>query len=94
MLPIFSGLSSSSANSSELNPRTGLPVEGIAACTVIAPTCMESDAWATACFVYGVEKSLAKFGQRLPIRFTLVPSSGEAQRPEKKSSFFPAAERE
>jgi thiamine biosynthesis lipoprotein ApbE len=58
-----------------LNPRTGWPVQGIAACTVIAPTCMESDAMATACFVYGVEKSLAKFGARFPMRFTLVPKS-------------------
>ena len=58
-----------------LNPRTGRPVQGIAACTVIAPTCMESDAMATACFVYGVEKSLAKFGARFPMRFTLMPKS-------------------
>jgi thiamine biosynthesis lipoprotein len=58
-----------------LNPHTGRPVQGIAACTVIAPTCMESDALATACFVYGVEKSLAKFGERFPMRFTLMPKS-------------------
>ncbi len=58
-----------------LNPRTGRPVQGIAACTVIAPTCMESDAMATACFVYGVEKSLAKFGDRFPMRFTLTSKS-------------------
>jgi len=58
-----------------LNPRTGWPVQGIAACTVIAPTCMESDAMATACFVYGVEKSLAEFGDRIPMRFTLMPKS-------------------
>jgi len=56
-----------------LNPRTGRPVQGIAACTVIAPTCMESDALATACVVFGVEKSLAKFGGWYPIRFTLMP---------------------
>ena len=59
-----------------LNPRTGLPVQGIAACTVIAPTCIESDAMATACFVYGVEKSLAKFGARFPTQFTLMPTNG------------------
>ena len=56
-----------------LNPRTGWPVQGIAACTVIAPTCMESDAMATACFVHGVEQSLEKFGTRFPMRFTLMP---------------------
>jgi len=58
-----------------LTPRTGRPVQGIAACTVIAPTCMESDAMATSCFVYGAEKSLAKFGDRYPMRFTLIPKS-------------------
>lgn len=57
-----------------LNARTGLPVEGIAACTVIAPTCAESDAWATALFVLGVEKSLERFGPTRAMRFT-VPST-------------------
>ena len=57
-----------------LNPRTGLPVEGVAACTVIAPTCAESDAWATALFVLGVEQSLKKFGPTRAMRFT-VPST-------------------
>jgi len=60
-----------------LNPGTGWPVQGIAACTVIAPTCMESDAMATAFFVYGVEQSLAKFGARFPMRFMLMPKSLE-----------------
>jgi thiamine biosynthesis lipoprotein len=55
-----------------LDPRTGLPVEGIAACTVIAPTCAESDAWATALFVHGVDRSLTDFGQRFAIRFTAI----------------------
>ena len=58
-----------------LNPHTGRPVQGIAACTVIAPSCMESDAMATACFVYGVEKSLARFGVPFAMRFTLMPNS-------------------
>ena len=62
-----------------LNPRTGRPVLGIAACTVIAPTCMESDAMATACFVYGVENSLAKFGDRFPMRFTLTPTNPSSE---------------
>jgi len=74
-----------------LNPRTGWPVQGIAACTVIAPTCMESDAMATACFVYGVEKSLAKFGARFPMRFTLMPTN-RAQKASsiQKGASFPA----
>jgi thiamine biosynthesis lipoprotein len=59
-----------------LNPKTGLPVEGMAACSVIAPTCAESDAWATALFVYGVEQSLARFRNRFSMRFVLVEASG------------------
>jgi thiamine biosynthesis lipoprotein len=74
-----------------LHPRTGWPVEGLAACSVIAPTCLESDAWATACFVYGVEKSLAKFGSRLALRFTLAPASDHDLAPVRQSAHFPAA---
>lgn len=60
-----------------LDPRTGQPVQGMAACTVIAPTCTESDAWATACFVRGVEASLSGLGRRYAIRFTLADSISE-----------------
>ncbi len=35
-----------------LNPRTGLPIEGLAACTVIAPTCAESDAFSSYCSAF------------------------------------------
>jgi thiamine biosynthesis lipoprotein len=74
-----------------LNPRTGWPVQGIAACTVIAPTCMESDAMATACFAYGVERSLAKFGARFPMRFTLMPkSTADADWSIRQTAPFPA----
>jgi FAD:protein FMN transferase len=52
-----------------LNPRTGLPVQGIASCTVIAPTCTESDAYATAFFVLGIGETLQQFGKRFAIRF-------------------------
>jgi thiamine biosynthesis lipoprotein len=31
-----------------LDPRTGHPIQGIGSCTLVAPTCMESDAYATA----------------------------------------------
>ena len=72
------------------NPRTGLPAEGIAACTVVAPTCIESDAWATAFFVYGVEQSLADFGGRFSIRFTLVPKRSTSKEwPVRQSPSFP-----
>ena len=54
-----------------LNPRTGMPVEGIASCTVIAPTCMQSDAWATALFVLGLEPAMRQFGRDIPALFGL-----------------------
>jgi thiamine biosynthesis lipoprotein ApbE len=71
-----------------LDPRTGLPVEGIAACTVIASTCAESDAWATALFVQGVERSLSEFGDRFAIRFTTITNSGFEHR---TTASFPRA---
>lgn len=52
-----------------LNPRTGMPVEGIASCTVVAPTCIESDTWATALFVLGPEKAFRQFGRDIPMLF-------------------------
>lgn len=60
-----------------LNPRTGMPVQGMAACSLIAPRAMWSDAWATACFVMGAEKSIRKLDGRFPVRFTLMPMTGE-----------------
>lgn len=39
-----------------LDPRTGRPVDGMAQVTVIAPTAMLADAWATALFVLGAEE--------------------------------------
>lgn len=72
-----------------LNPRTGRPIEGLAACTVIAPTCAESDAWATALFVHGVEESLTEFGARFAIRFTTITNGGFAVQQTKS---FPAPE--
>ena len=75
-----------------LDPRTGLPVQGVAACTVIAPTCAESDAWATACFVYGAQQSLKRFSGTFPLRFVLL-SESDSTGPLRvvTSSDFPAA---
>lgn len=40
-----------------IDPRTGRPVEhGLASVTVVADTCMQADAWATALMVLGPEK--------------------------------------
>lgn len=42
-----------------IDPRTGWPVAGVAATTVIAPTAMAADALSTAVFVLGAEAGLA-----------------------------------
>jgi len=60
-----------------LNPRTGFPVEGIASCSVIAPTCMESDAWSTALFVLGPGRALKEFGPRMPVLFGTWTADGD-----------------
>ncbi len=73
-----------------LDPRTGWPVQGVTACTVIAPTCTESDAWSTACFVLGPDRSLAQFGGRFLLRFTMDQTPGAPpDRPIRQSSNFP-----
>ncbi len=73
-----------------LKPQTGMPVDGLAACTVIAPTCVESDALATACFVFGVEESLARFGERYPMRFAeTADRAGQRWFPSRQSKSFP-----
>ena len=41
-----------------INPKTGMPSEGILSSTVLAPTAAEADALATSFYVMGVEKSL------------------------------------
>ena len=42
-----------------INPHTGAPVEhNLLSATVIAPTCMQADAYATAFMVLGIEKSI------------------------------------
>ena len=52
-----------------LNPRTGKPIQSIAACTLTAPTCFESDAYATAAAV---------MGRLTPIFTSAVPSKVSA----------------
>ena len=55
-----------------LDPRTGRPIQTIAACTLTASTCFESDAYATAACVLGVEKSKKEFGQKFGMRFVTL----------------------
>ena len=48
-----------------INPKTGRPVEhSLLSATIIAPTCSEADAYATACMVLGTDSSLAILKQQ------------------------------
>ena len=51
-----------------VDPRSGMPVDGIVSCSVTASTCVESDAYATAFFVLGAERALNGFGDEFGIR--------------------------
>lgn len=55
-----------------IDPRNGMPVEGIASCTVLAPTCAESDVLGTAFFVMGPEQVSASFNHAYAVRFVLT----------------------
>lgn len=59
-----------------LNPGTGWPVEGVVSCSVLAPTCMAADAWATACFVMGPGESRKRIPPELGFRLVVGDLSG------------------
>jgi thiamine biosynthesis lipoprotein len=62
-----------------LDPRTGLPAEGVFSATVLAPTAAEADALATACYVLGAEQALALCGSRSDLGLLmLVPGRGHS----------------
>ncbi len=54
-----------------IDPRTGEPAEHIASATVVAPTAMEADALATACFVLPPKEGLA-LADRMGVALFLV----------------------
>ena len=54
-----------------LDPRTGWPVQGVRSCSVMSRTAIEADALATAFFVLGPERALARFGEKYRMRFVL-----------------------
>lgn len=58
-----------------LDPRTGWPVEGLDAVTVLAPTAMLADGWATALLVLGPEGARALATARDDLAVILVQSA-------------------
>jgi len=62
-----------------IDPVSGMPVEGMAAVTVISPTATEADALATALFVRGIDKAGAIL-QRFPNSSAmLIPDNDQLQ---------------
>ena len=70
-----------------LNVLTGRPAhQDILGATVVAPTCMEADAWATAFMSLGLEKSIRLLNEEPQLRVLLIyaaPDTGELKTYEK-----------
>ena len=62
-----------------LDPRSGMPAEGIASATVVAPTAAEADALATAFFILGVEAARAYCEAHPGISALLLPDAPDAR---------------
>lgn len=61
-----------------LDPRSGYPVEhDLASVTILAPTCREADAWATACMVLGAEQAMAVIEGQEDLECFLLVREGE-----------------
>lgn len=63
-----------------LDPRNGWPVEGLDAVTVLAPTGMLADGWATALLVLGLERARAVASARDDLAVVLVQSAAGGRR--------------
>ncbi len=60
-----------------LNPRTGTPVQGVQAVTVIGPDAMTTDAWSTSLFVLGVEAGLSLVNQTPGLEAIIIDARDE-----------------
>ncbi|MDA0667931.1 MAG: FAD:protein FMN transferase [Planctomycetota bacterium] len=75
-----------------IDPRTGYPVNhGLASVSILAPTCLEADALATACMVLGPEQAMALIERLDGIEIFLIVREGE-EFLERKSAGFPEIE--
>lgn len=62
-----------------IDPKTGQPVQHqLLSATIIAPTCMTADAFATACMVMGTEKSIALCDSIAEIEGFFIYSGGDS----------------
>jgi thiamine biosynthesis lipoprotein len=60
-----------------LDPRTGWPAEGMASCSVLAPTSAVADALSTAFFILGVEPAREYCRQHPEIGVLLLPAGAD-----------------
>ena len=62
--------------SHSINPKTGYPVmDRLLSATIIAEDCMTADAYATACMIMGIEKSIVFINERNGLEAYLIYSS-------------------
>lgn len=60
-----------------LNPATGYPAEGCHSVTIVAPTCIQADAYATGVFVLGPVKGIELVNTTPGIEAMIADSSGD-----------------
>ncbi len=61
-----------------ISPKTGYPVQqDVVGATIYAPTCMEADAYATACMVMGLKESKKVIGQNPELEACLIYKEGD-----------------
>ncbi len=70
-----------------IDPRTGRPADAVPSVTVIAPTAMAADGWATALSVLGVEKGLELIEHEPGVEALLVTGQPESPRLHFSSGF-------
>ena len=71
-----------------LAPATGLPARGLLSATVLADTCAEADAWATALFVRG-EESLGEELEKRGMDWIVIDQEGRVRASEALKEYCP-----
>lgn len=72
-----------------INPKKGYPeISNLLSATIVAPSCMEADAYATACMVMGLDRSTKLFKENNNIGVYLIYADGNGDYKEWKNSPF------
>jgi FAD:protein FMN transferase len=75
-----------------MDPRTGFPAQGMLSVSVIAPKCIDSEAWTKPVYIQG--KAWAEQHKPREYRVFLCEDTGRNQRPGLRGPFGPQGERE